>query len=134
MPMYNLIEYKDNFSDTSGSLWQLKRDEPPADNVDLGINNDGVINSQSFKYIATLVGKTKDVAGGNSFVNNAKIVVPLMYLSNFWRSLEKPLINCKIHLELNMIEGCILSSAGNSAKFKKKNRCKITCPYSYFIH
>ena len=48
----------------------------------------------------------------------AKIIVPLKYLSNFWRSLEMPLINCKIHLELNWIEDCILSSAGNSAKFK----------------
>ena len=44
MPMYNLIEYSDNYSDTSGSLWQFKRDEVPAGNVDLTINN-----SQSFK-------------------------------------------------------------------------------------
>ena len=44
MPMYNLIEYNDNYSDTSGSLWQFKRDKVPADNVDLTINN-----SQSFK-------------------------------------------------------------------------------------
>ena len=29
MPMYNLIEYSDNYSDTSGSLWQFKRDEQP---------------------------------------------------------------------------------------------------------
>ena len=47
MPMYNLIEYSDNYSDTSGSLWQFKRDEVPANNVDLTINN-----SQSFKYKA----------------------------------------------------------------------------------
>ena len=32
MPMYNLIEYSDNYSDTSGSLWQFKRDEQPIDN------------------------------------------------------------------------------------------------------
>ena len=62
--------------------------------------------------------KTSGAAGGNSFVTNTKIVVPLKYLSNFWRSLEKPLINCKVHLELNWIEDCVLSSAGNSAKFK----------------
>ena len=74
-------------------------------------------NSQSFKYKA-LAGKTEDVADGNSFVTNTKIVVPLNYLSNFWRSLEMPLINCKVHLELNWIEDCILSSDGDSAKFK----------------
>ena len=52
MPMYNLIEYSDNYSDTSGSLWQFKRDEVPANKAVLAINN-----SQSFKYKAALVGK-----------------------------------------------------------------------------
>ena len=105
MPMYNLIEYSDNYSDTSGSLWQFKRDEVPANNADLTINN-----SQSFKYKAALLGKTADAVNNtNSSVKDAKIVVPLKYLSNFWRSLEMPLINCKVHLELNWIEDCILS-------------------------
>ena len=49
------------------------------------------------------------------FVKDTEIVVPLKYLSNFWRSLEMPLINCKVHLDLNWIEDCILSR--NSAKF-----------------
>ena len=44
MPMYNLIEYSDNYSDTSGSLWQLKRDEIEGD-VDLTVEN-----SSSFRY------------------------------------------------------------------------------------
>ena len=94
MPMYNLIEYSDNYSDTSGSLWQFKRDEVPANNADLTINN-----SQSFKYKAALLGKTADTVNNtNSSVKDAKIVVPLKYLSNFWRSLEMPLINCKVCL------------------------------------
>ena len=38
-------------------------------------------------------------------------------MSNFWRSLETSLIKCKVHLELNWIEDCILWSAGDSAKF-----------------
>ena len=114
MPMYNLIEYSDNYSDTSGSLWQFKRDEVPANNADLTIDN-----SQSFKYKAALLGKTADAVNNtNSSVKEAKIVVPLKYLSNFWRSLEMLLINCKVHLEINWIEDCILSSAGNSAKFE----------------
>ena len=63
IPMCNLIEYSDNYSDTSGSLWQLKRDEVPPGNADLRINN-----SQSFKYKAALVGKTgkNDTAKGES--------------------------------------------------------------------
>ena len=113
MPTYNLIEYSDDYSDTSGSLWQFRRDEVRDNNANLNVNN-----SQSFKYKAGLVGKTKDYDNPNSFAKNTKIIVPLKYLSNFWRSLEMPLINCKIHLELNWIEDCILSSARNSAKFK----------------
>ena len=74
-------------------------------------------NFQSFKYKAALVGKTANHNNGKSFVKDTKIVVPLKYLSNFWRSLEMPLINCKVYLELNWIEDCILSSAGDSAKF-----------------
>ena len=109
--MYNLIEYSDNCSDTSRSLWQFKRDEIPVNNDDLIIDN-----SDSFKYKADLVGKTENHNDGKSFVKDAKIVVPLKYLSNFWRSLEMPLINCKVYLELNWIETCILSSAEDSAK------------------
>ena len=78
-----------------------------------------VDNSESFRYKANLVGNTTGaIANTASSVKNTKLVVPLKYLSNFWRSLEMPLINCKIHLELNWIEDSILSSAGNSPKFK----------------
>ena len=113
MPMYNLIEYSDNYSDTSRSLWQFKRYEAPANNADLAIKN-----SDSFKYKAALIGKTANRNDGKGFIKDAKQVVPLKYLSNFWRSLEMPLINCELFLELNWIEDCILSSAGNSAKFE----------------
>ena len=79
MPMYNLIEYSDNYSDTSGSLWQFKRDEI-INNAD--VTNDN--NAPSFKYKASIIGNTEN----NGTKNGVKIVVPLKYLSNFWRSLE----------------------------------------------
>ena len=67
-----MIEYPDNYSDTSGSVWQLKRDEPPANNADLNVNN-GVFNFQSFKYKAALVGKTEDAVNNkNSSVKKHK--------------------------------------------------------------
>ena len=66
-------------------------------------------NSESFKHKAAI---------GKSSVKDTTIDVPLKYLSNFWRSLEILLINCKAHLELNWIEDCILSSSGDSAKFE----------------
>ena len=68
-------------------------------------------------YKANLLGKTANHNDGKSSVKDAKIVVPLKYLSNFWRSLEMPSINSKVYLELNWIEDYILSSARNSAKF-----------------
>ena len=88
MPVYNLIEYSDNYSDTSGSLWQFKRNEI-VNNAD--VSND---NAPSFKYKANLIGNTEN----NGTKNGVKIAVPLKYLSNFWRSLEMPLINCKVEL------------------------------------
>ena len=106
--MYNLIEYSDNYSDTSGSLWNFKRDKI-INNAD--VTNDN--NSPSFKYKASIIGN----AGNNGIKNEVKIAVPLKYLSNFWRLLETPLINCKIELSLNWIEKCLLTTA-NTAIFK----------------
>ena len=91
MPMYNLIEYSDNYSDTSGSLWQFKRDEVSNNNADLTFDN-----FQSFKYKAAFVGNN-----GKSSVKDTKIVVPLKYLSTFWRSLEMPSINCLSWIKLD---------------------------------
>ena len=104
--MYNLIEYRDNYSDTSGSLWDFKRDET-VDNAN--VTNDD--NAPSFKYKANLIGNTEN----NGTKNGVKIAVPLKYLSNFWRSLEMPLINCKVELSLKWIENCVLTSAAIGA-------------------
>ena len=46
----------------------------------------------------------------------AKIAVPLKHLSNFWRSLEMLLINCKVELSLKWNENCILTTAANANK------------------
>ena len=88
MPMYNLIEYSDNHSDTSGSLWQFKRDEI-INNAD--VTNDN--NASSFKYKANLIGNTENKGAKKG----VKIAVPLKHFSNFWRSIEMPLINFISH-------------------------------------
>ena len=102
MPMYNLIEDSDNYSDTSESLWGFKRDDK--------VNNADVTNNDpapSFKYKASLITNTE----ANGTKKAVKIAVPLKYLSNFWRSLEMPLINCKVELSLKWIENCVLTTA-----------------------
>ena len=78
MPMYNLIEYSDN--------WQYYRDEQ---NYDLK-------DSESFKSKIRITGKTPN----NDQEKDVEIMVPLKYLSNFWRTLEMPLINCEVNIIL----------------------------------
>ena len=73
MPMYDLIEYSDDYSDTSGSLWDFKRDE--IDNAN--VTNDN--NASSFKYKASVIGNTET----NGTKKRVKIAAPLKYLSNF---------------------------------------------------
>ena len=99
MPIYNLIEYSDNYQDSSATLYQYKRDEPPEDDAVGDLTAD---NSSSFKYKIKLLGNVTEVAGNAARVRrlNVKIVVPLKYLSNSFRSLEMLLINCKIKLNL----------------------------------
>ena len=109
MYMYNLIEYSDNYADSSGSLYQFKRDESPMNNAGNPLNL-VLDNSTSFKYKAIPLGKADDDDddGNDRSLKNTKIVVPLKYLSNFFRSLVMPLINCKIHLELNCNNDCVV--------------------------
>ena len=66
---------------------------------------DSIINSESFGYRANFRGN--GVTHNNLTKNNVKIVVPLKYLSNFWRSLNIPLINCEVELILTWFKNCV---------------------------
>ena len=112
MPMYNLIEYSDNYQDSSATLYQYKRDEPPEANA---INDVTTDTSSSFKYEVELLGNP--VLDGNIAKRSVKVVVPLKYLSNFFRSLEMPLINCKIKLNLTWKKECVLSTDASDTVF-----------------
>ena len=116
MPMYNLTEYLDNYQDSSATLYQNKRDEPPEDDAVADLTAD---NSDSFKYKIKLLGNVTEVVGNAAGLRrlNVKIVVPLKYLSNFFRSLEMPLINCKIKLNLTWKKECVLSTGDGEAVF-----------------
>ena len=82
----------------------------------VSVTTDGL---SSFKYKSSFKRELTAV-GGNKVFKNVKIAVPLKYLSNFWRSLEMPLINCKIHLELNWSKDCVMSTT-DEAQFKITN-------------
>ena len=93
MPMYSLIEYSDNYAKTTGSLWQYCQDilaRNANDNIVIFAENN---TTDSFKFKAKITGQT-----GNDGTKDVEIMVPLKYLSNFWRTLEMPLINCEVIL------------------------------------
>ena len=108
MPMYNLVEYSSNYSETTGSLWFYSKDEATSFNNNI-VNTD---DFKSFKYKAKLLENT-EADGVNGIVKNATIALPLKYLTNFRTSLEMPLINCKIELKLKWAKYCVLFAAGN---------------------
>ena len=103
MPMYNLIEYSDNYSKTSGSLWQYYKDDP----------NDNIANSESFKSKVKITGKTPN----NGNTKDVEIIVPLKHLSNFWRTLEMSLINCEINLILTWFRDRVITNSTGAGKF-----------------
>ena len=98
MNMYNVIEYSDNYAKTSGSLWQYFKDIPAVNN-----NNATVNLTDSFNFKVKFTCQT-----GDDGTKNVEIMVSLKYLSNFWRTLEIPLINWEINLILPWSTNCVI--------------------------
>ena len=78
-------------------MWNYYRDEP---------SNPLSSNSESFKYKTSITRKTPE---NNDSLTNVKLIIPLKYLSNFWRSLNIPLINCEVELILTWSKNCVLA-------------------------
>ena len=130
MELYNMFEWSENYADTAGSLYQYKR--PKQNKVNNVLADLTVNDSSSFKYQSGLVQKqlktrNSETADANIDPNfnaacrvweNIKIVVPLKYVSNFFRSLELHLINTKLCMELNWKKRSVLSSIGQNAIFQ----------------
>ena len=104
MPLYNLIEYSDNYSKTSGILQQYCKEIPAVDNNGNIANFNGADATDSFNFKTKITGQTNN--GGR--INNIEIMAPLKYLSNFWRTLEMPLINCEVELILTQSADCVI--------------------------
>ena len=109
MPMYNLIEYSDNYAKTTGSLWQYCKDLPAGNDNNEIIEFTGGNLTDSFNFKVKFTSQT-----GNNGTKNVEIMVPLKYLSNFWRTLEMPLINCEVNFILTWSSTCVLVSTNNA--------------------
>ena len=105
MPMYNLLEYSRNHRKTTGSLRNYDRDEPSGSIDDDNITH-SILNSKSFDYKASFM--ENGVTHDNLTKNGVKVVVPLKHLSNFWRHLNIPSINCEVALILTWFKNCVL--------------------------
>ena len=106
MPMYNLLKYSKNYRKTTGSFWNCYRGEP---------SNPLSSNSESFKYKTSITGNICNISDGEEGYdankvgkNETEVVIPLKHLSNFWRSLNIPLINCEVELILTWSKNCVL--------------------------
>ena len=107
MPMYNLLEFSKNYRKTTGSLWNYYRNQP---------SNPLSTNSESFEYKISITGNTYNVGDDDDNYDANKVskketetVIPLKYLSNFWRSLDIPLINCEVEIILTWSKNCVLA-------------------------
>ena len=85
-------------------MWQYYRDEP----------NDNLADSKSFKSKIKITRKTPD----DGSEKNVEIMVPLNYLSNFWGTLETPLINCQVSLILTWSSTCVITNSTDEGKFE----------------
>ena len=112
MPMYNLIEYSD-YSKTAGSLWQYYKDDP----------NDTLTYSESFKSKVKITGKTPN----NRNTKDVEIIVPLKYLSNFWRTLEMPLINFGVNLILTWSKDRVITNSTGEGRFAITDKVIWSC-------
>ena len=110
--MYNLLEYSKNYEKTSGSLFNYYRDEPNEITIGAGNNaiNISIKNLKSFDYKTEIIGSLN---AGEDEKEDVAIAIPLKYLGNFWRSLDIPLINCKITLVLSWYKECVLVGIGH---------------------
>ena len=116
MPMYNLIEYGNNYSKTSGSLWQYCKDIPVVHNNNAIANFSENNLTSLFNFKAKMTGQT-----GDDGTKNFEIMVLLKSLSTFWRTLEMSLINCEINLILTWPTICVIVStnvANQNATFE----------------
>ena len=85
-------------------VWQYYKDEP----------NDNLADSESFESKVEITGNTP--ADGNT--KDVEIIVPLKYLSNFWRTLEMPLINCEVNLILTWSSTCVITNSTAAGRFE----------------
>ena len=117
MPMHNLSEYSKNYRKIIRSLYKYDRDELTNDGNDNNFDNRNIVNSEAFKYKNKITGNTYNVDAGvqgydvnKNGTQKIELAIPLIYLGNFCRALNIPLISCEVFLELKWNKNCVITS------------------------
>ena len=115
MTMYNLLEYGKNCKKTKGRFWNYYRDEQNEESIGGGNGaiKHSIRNLKSFEYKTSITGTLE----GDNTEKEAEIVVRLKNLTNLWRTLDMPLINCEIKVISTWSENCALTSKATRDKF-----------------
>ena len=100
-------------------MWQYNKDDP----------NDNMADAESFKYKVKITGKTPD----NENTKDVEIIVPLKHFSNFWRTLEMPLINCKVILLLSWSKDLSFQGVYRLSVLSFKNENGRTSHSTYYL-
>ena len=100
MPMHNLNEYSKMYSKTSGTLWNYYKNT----------STDSLTNSESFEYKTSITGK----AANDENTKEVEFYVLLKHLSNSWKTLDVPLINCEVTLTWTWSKYCVITDKKNS--------------------
>ena len=110
--MYNFKKIVINYFKNSGILWQYLRDEPALDcnGAIIDFNADNA-TTDSFNIKEKITGETS-----NNCTKNPETMVPLKFLSNFWRAFEMCLINCEINLDLNWSKKFLIVNINRKTK------------------
>ena len=130
MPMYNLIEYSDNYLETSGSLWQYCKEIQEVNNASNIADFNGANATDLFNFKTKITGQTCD----DGRIHDVEIMVPLKCLSNFWRTLEIPLINCEVELILTWSANCVIIYTAVANQIPTFTITETLCSCSYFIN
>ena len=125
MSMYNLIEYSDNNSKSSGTLWQFCKDIPAVDNNNAFVNFTDNNHTDPFNFKVKVTGQI-----GDDGTKNVEITVPLKDISTFWKTLEMSLINCEVNLVLTWSKNYVIVSTNvaNQNAFFAKTDIKLYVP------
>ena len=105
-----MLMYSDNYSKTSGSLWQYCKEIPAVNNAGNIVGFNGANATDSFNFKTKITGQTAVDNNNGDFAGrvDVEIMVPLKYLSNFWRTLEMSLINCEVETILDWSVNCVI--------------------------